>query len=253
MTPAPHHSRHRLVRGLFGSLAVSLALAAPLGPALAADPNEFSEAEKLVFVEHQLANVKAPTTLRYTFVKSGSLEPGFEDQVLVEVSDIKPTGSSVTTDFLSGSRKIKLPDVDNARPNPVILYFLEHDIREMARLTNRKTSNYFRNRIRKTLVDQAQIRDTTITFDGQTLAAREVTLSPYANDPARVRYERYANKRYVFLLSEAVPGGVYEMRTTMLGAQPNEAPMLEEVMTFAGPVTRSAAIPKNQNQPVKSR
>jgi hypothetical protein len=238
-----------------GGLALSLALGAAFAPASAADASEFSQAEKLVFVEHQLANIKTPTSLRYTFTRSGSLEPAFEDEVFVEVSRIEAEGSSVRTDFLSGSRKLELPAIDKARANPVVLYFLEHDIREMARLTNRKTSNYFRNRIRRTLVTEAQVRDTTITFEGRQLPAQEVTLSPYATDPARSRYERYADKSYTFVLSKEVPGGVYKMHTVMRAAASGEAPMLEEVMTLSGPVTRrSASAPRSQqNQPVKTR
>ncbi len=251
MIPAPLHRKRHPVHSFLGGLAVLLALGAPSVPALAADPNELSEAEKLVFVEHQLANIKKPTSLRYTFVKSGSLEPGFKDQVVVEVLEVGATGSSVRADFLSGSRNIKLPEIENAQANPVILYFLEHDIREMARLTERKTGNYFRNRIRKSLVNEAQVRDTTVAFEGRDLPAQEITVTPYVTDPARSRYERYAQKRYTFVLSKGVPGGVYQMRTSMAAAQPSEAPLLEEVMTFAGPAAPGADSPKTPNQPVK--
>lgn len=251
MIPALLHARYCRTRRLLGGLAVSLALGASLAPARANDTSDFSEAEKLVFVEHQLANIKEPTSLHYTFVKSGSLEPGFDDKVVVNVMKVGATGSAVRADFLTGARKLELPQIENAQANPVILYFLEHDIREMARLTERKTGNYFRNRIRKSMVDEAQVRETTIAFEGRELPAREITLTPYETDPARVRYERYAKKRYTFVLAKGVPGGVYQMRTSMADAKPNEAPLLEEVMTFAGPAKPGAAAPTALNQPVK--
>lgn len=243
--PTDRGRRHHVL----GGLALALALAAPLGVAQTPAANDFSEAEKLVFVEHQLANIKAPTSLRYAFVRSGPLEPGFEDEVRIDVLKVGSSGSSVHGDFLSGTRNLPLPDISDAKANPVILYFLEHDIREMARLTKRKTGNYFRNRIRKTLVDEAQVRDTTVSYEGRDVPAREVTLKPYSSDPARSRYERYAEKRYTFLLSNAVPGGVYQLRTSLPGEKAGEAPALEEVMTFAGPMALGAS--KTSNQPVK--
>lgn len=220
---------HRTVVG-----AAALALAAAL-PALAAAQNEFSQAEKLVFTDHHLANVKAPGSLHYTFVKSGSQEAGFSDDVQIDVKRSAEKCCSVQGKFLSGEREVKLPEIAEAQPNPVILYFLEYDIREMARLTSRKSGNYFRNRIRKTLVDEAKVRDTTVTFQGRQVPAQEVTLTPYATDPARNRYERYADKRYTFVLASAVPGGVYQVRTALPGALPSDAPVMEETLTLAGP------------------
>jgi hypothetical protein len=243
----------RRLRHFFAGLAASLALSTALAPAHAADPSEFSEAEKLVFVEHQLANVKVPTRLNYSFVKSGSLESGFEDAVLIDVIKVGASGSTVQSKFLSGKRNVKLPDIDGAQANPVILYFLEHDIREMERLTKGKSA-YFRKRIRMTLVDEAVVRDTRITYNGNEVDAKEVSVSPYVTDPARSRYERYANKRYTFVLSNAVPGGVYQLRTVMAGAQPSDAPMIEETVTLANPAaTRNAAARKTSNQPATSR
>lgn len=254
MIHAPRDTKRSRLRRALAGLSASLVLSAPFGATFAADPGELSEAEKLVFVEHQLANIKVPTSLRYTFVKSGSLEPAFEDEVLIDVREVRASGSSVSGSFLSGSRSVKLPDIEAAQANPVVLYFLEHDVREMARLTQRKTGNYFRNRVRKALVTEAQVRDTTISFEGRTLPAKEIGLAPYATDPARSRYERYANKQYSFVLAKDVPGGVYQMRTRMAGTEPNTgAPAIEEVMTLAGPVARSAAAPKVPNPPDKSR
>lgn len=215
-------------------LVASLCLTGLAGNALAADPKEFSKAENLVFVNPHLANLKGgATTLRYGFVKSGALEPGFTDEVRIDVSGSGKTCCTVKGSFLSGERQLKLPEIPEAEANPVIVYFLEHDIAEMQRLTKGK-SNYFRKRIRMTLVDEAKVSETTISYNGKTSVAQEVTLTPYLSDPARNRYERYAQKTYTFVLAKEVPGGVYQIRTSMSSTQPGEAAMIEEVMTLAG-------------------
>lgn len=224
-------------RGLKITLATVLSLGMSIGHA--ADPSEFSQAEKLVFVENHLANVKTPTSLRYSFVKSGSLEQGFEDEVRVDVTPVKGGQSAVKGSFLSNERRESMPPIEEAQSNPAILYFLEHDIREMERLTKGK-SNYFRKRIRMAMVESAKVRDTTIKVGGRDLPAKEVMLSPYESDPMRGRFEKYATKRYVFVLA-AVPGGLYQIRTTLPGALPSDAPVLEETMTFASAEPAAAA------------
>lgn len=208
----------------------------------AAEPSEFSQAEKLVFVENHLVNVKTPTTLRYRFVKSGTLEGGFEDEVRVEVRPNKAGQSAVTGSFLSDKRRESMPAIDEAQSNPAILYFLEHDIREMERLTKGKSA-YFRKRIRMAMVDSATVRDTTVQYEGRSVAAKEVALAPYENDPMRNRFEKYSPKRYVFVLAPGVPGGLYQVRTTLPGALPSDGPALEETMTLAAaePVAAAAA------------
>jgi hypothetical protein len=228
--------------------ALALALGCTALPAAAADTDQFSEAERLVFTDRHLANVKPPTSLHYSFVKSGSLEPGFQDQVEI---DVKPAGR-VQGRFLSGERAVVLPEIEQAESNPVILFFLEHDIRDMERLTKGKSA-YFRKRIRMAMVDAFQVRDVHVSYDGADLPAREVTLQPYVKDPNRPRFEKYADKRYTFVLAKDVPGGVYQVRTSLPGALPSDAPVMEEVLTLSGTGAVPAASAASSSQPSKSR
>lgn len=232
-----------LPRRRFATLAAGSLLALAALGAQAADPSQFSKAEKLVFTDNHLANVKAPSRLNYSFVKSGTLEPGFQDDVVIELDRARKVQGS----FLTGERALQLPEIELPEANPVILYFLEHDIRDMERLTKGKSA-YFRKRIRMTMVDEAQVRDTTVTWQGRTLPAQEVTLTPYKTDPARSRYERFSNKRYTFLLAKDVPGGVYQIRTSMAGAQASDPAMIEEVMTLTGPAATGPTAAKTTSR-----
>ncbi len=198
---------------------------------LAAPVEEVAEAIQI----GGLANVKAPASLRYTYVRSGSLEPGFEDEVRIDVKLKGKVCCTVQGSFLTGERRMALPEIEEAQANPVILYFLERDIREMERVTKGK-SGYFRKRIRMTMVDEAKVRDTKVSYEGREVDAQEVSLTPYETDPLRARFETYAQKRYTFVLASTVPGGVYQVRTAVPGALPSDAPVLEEVMTLAGPM-----------------
>src|SRR3546814_5679562 len=73
---------------------------------------------------------------------------------------------------------------------------------------------YFRNTIRRVLQtsDPASIRDTTIDLGGERVAATEISFRPFANDPNRARLREFADKSYHVIISDAVPGGIYEVQ-----------------------------------------
>ena len=213
-------------------IALFLAGLAAMVSALAAD--DFSPAERALFMSNQFASLTPPATLRYKYHKSGSLEPGFEDQVAVKLS-AQANGKCCTanTDFLAGARRLALPEVEAADGNPVVLYFLERDIREMSRLTKGQP-NYFRKRIRMAVFGDAKLRELSLPYRGANVAARRITITPYLDDPLRSRFEKLATKQYDFTLSDAVPGGVYAIRTLVSGESASAGPVLVEEMVLEG-------------------
>jgi hypothetical protein len=47
------------------------------------------------------------------------------------------------------------------------------------------------------------------------VAATEIHIAPYRDDPARSRYEKFAEKTYTFTLADDVPGKVVELRSEL--------------------------------------
>jgi hypothetical protein len=213
-------------------LVFSFALLAMLMADRARAATEFSAAEQALFVTNHLAALKPPSTLHYSFRRSGSLEPGFDDKVAMALT-AQPDGKccAAAAEFLSGERKLALPEIEAAQGNPVILYFLERDIREMQRLTKGQ-ANYFRKRIRMAVFNAATITELSLPFQGRNVAAKQITVTPYSDDPLRTRFENLAGKRYVFTLSDAVPGGVISIRTQVDAATAGAPPLLAEEMAL---------------------
>jgi hypothetical protein len=215
--------RARLLAG--GALIVAMLAS----PGLRAQ-DQISAAEKLLFQTDHLKNVAA--TLRYEFRKSGSAESGFDDSVEIRVrtADGAKRASVV---FFTNTRNVDFPEVVRPEGNPVLLYFLERDIREMERLTRGK-SGYFRKAIRLALARSARVRQTQVTHGGRTLPATEITITPYLDDPLKNRIGTYAGKTYVFTLSPEIPGGIYSLHTIVPspvgGAK--EVPLIEERLRF---------------------
>lgn len=208
------------------TLAVGMAAAQPVSPA-----------ETILFETDHLARLKAPAMLVYAFRKESNFEPGFRDEVRLELAQVNGK-LNATLHFLSGKRKHDIPALEDAHGNPVLLGFLEHDIAEMKRLTGGSTS-YFRKRIRMALAEGAQVTLQPISYQGKTVQAQVVHIQPYLNDPMHERFEKFLRKTYTFVLSEQVPGGVYQLRSSLgkpetvrTAAKPADAPMIEETLTL---------------------
>ena len=206
-------------------------------PLCAAD-DLYSQAEQNLFLENHLRDIKQAQVLHYDFKQTGTLEKNFEDAVLVSVKPRSGKGRSVQVAYLSGERKVSLPALEDAQGNPVILYFLEQDVREMHRRLG-GSENYFRKRIRLALSQAADVHPVTVKFGGKDIVASEVIVHPFANDPMKARLQNFENKAYAFTLSDQVPGGVYQLRTrvpdtaaTSGTERTDTTPLLEETLTF---------------------
>jgi hypothetical protein len=198
-------------------------------PVRAADDRPLSAAQTALFENDHLGAIKHPATLDYVFHHDGS-EP-FEDTVVLVLREIHQDGSKdVSIEFLSGEHRMGFEPVTRFRGNPLIMYFLEWDVRGMHQATG-GSALYFRNRIREAFLDQAELADASITVDGRSESAKAITLQPYRHDPGIERYAAFRDKRYRFVLSDAVPGMVYEIEATLPGAGA-DAPASVDRVTF---------------------
>lgn len=224
-------------RAVLGMLAALAGHTAWPRIAAAADPADFSAAERRLFVDDHLAALPRSATLEYAFSHRGSLEEPFDDAVTIRVGPPGGTpGRAVKGTFLSAARRIELPELEHATGNPVILFFLEREVREMHRLTGGSES-YYRKRIRMALAQDAEIRDVDASTGARRVRAIEIRLAPYRDDPARSRYERFAETTYTFTLSNDVPGAVVEMRSELRAAadtaKPAQPLLVAEVLRYS--------------------
>ncbi len=201
----------------------------------AADSSSFSEAEQMLFTTDHFKSLGGPTQIDYAYERHGSLEEEFKDKVRVAVGKKRAEGGRpVHVDFLSGKQKLVLPDLEGAEGNPVILHFLEREVREMNRITG-GAQNYYRKRIRMALANAAEVKPVSLSVAGKPVQAREIRIAPYHDDPARSRYEKFAEKTFVFTLSDDIPGGVVEMRSELLSPDAGaDKPVVAESVRYVG-------------------
>jgi hypothetical protein len=202
----------------------------PEQPAPPSQP--ISQAETLLFMTNHLKGTKLPTRLEYAFRKDGTLDGTFDDSVAIDLKKGKGGETVATTRFLSGERTVSYPPVENAEGNPVILWFLDRDIKEMERLTGGKAP-YFRKRIRLALVDKAEVRPVKFPVGGKEVSGTEIKVSPYLDDPNKAKFGKVStSKYYVFTLSDEIPGGVYQIRSVVPDEAAAGKPLIDETLTF---------------------
>lgn len=199
--------------------------------AVAADGDGITAAEQRVFTDPHLAALPATATLHYDYRRHEAGQAPVRDEVVLATETDAERGRVVRVDYLHDERHLVLPEVEGALSNPLILYFLEADVRGMrARLGGQE--NYFRRRIRLALAESAEVREVAIEHGGKTVQATRVAIQPYLNDELQARFKGMANKSYQFTLSPHVPGGVYQLRTVVSAATAADTPQLEEVLTL---------------------
>jgi len=217
------------MKNIYCALLISISL---LGGATAIAADEFSVAEKRVFLDDHLKTIAHSGTIHYRYTQSGKPEDSFDDKASVTVKEGADGKKAVTVDYLSGPNNMQLPEIGDAKGNPVVLYFLEKDVRDMHRLIGGQ-ENYFRKRIRLALVDKAQVRPVMVNFNGQSVPASEIRITPYIDDPLKDRFGKFYTKSYTFTISDDVPGSIYEIRTQVDEPTTPAAPVMKSVLSLA--------------------
>lgn len=201
--------------------------------AKAASPDQaspLSPSQTALFETPHLNNIVRPETLDYQFEQTGPA--AFADQVSVRIDQIHPDGTKyVSFEFLTGAHHAFFPAVDNFSGNPLLMVFLEHDVEEMKDQVGIAAA-YFRNRIRTAFIDQAQMSETSIQFDGKSIAAHRITLKPFAADHRFDHLPTVQGKTYDFVLSDQVPGQLAELATEVPADPAAGAPAWAERLTF---------------------
>ena len=216
--------------------AAAIALAAPAGGMAQVPPTQddrpLSPAQVALFETPHLRNVVQGETLDYAFVRQG---PGaFADRVAMHVKQVNPDGTKdLSFDFLNGPRHMPYPELDNFRGNPLVMLVLERDVREMKE-TLGLSASYFRERIRQAFVTRATVSDAEFSMDGKSVPAKLVTVQPFEDDARLERLPSVQRKTYAFVLAEAVPGMLAEVRTSMPADPSAQIPAAGERMTFQG-------------------
>ena len=199
---------------------------------------EVADSQSLLFDAPYLEQLVPPRTLSYSYRRKTRNEKvfgrSFEDTIRVRVtkSDSQDGLNTVSLEVFTGERQRRLGPHADMRGNPVLMVFLELDLWHMKRRVG-GAPVYFRNTIRKAFRDSASIERIAIDFSGRNVLAHKVTIRPFAEDQITPRLKEFRAKTYEFTVSDAVPGGIYRIRTWV--PEPDGGgPLIEDMMVIAG-------------------
>ncbi len=194
-------------------------------------PPELNPAQKLVFYKDHMQGVSAGSRLDYGF-KSTTLDAdSFSDKVEVKVTKVVAEHKrDLEFNFLNGENHIDFSPAMAYKGNPVLIHFLERDIQQMARNTG-GFNGFYRNRIRDSFKQPVEVREVKIPYHDKQVDGTEIVITPFVADPYVDNFKLYENKRYEFVFSDQVPGGIYRIRTQVPGDDGKQV-LIDEEMTF---------------------
>jgi len=198
-----------------------------------AESPPLTEVHKLLVTKDHLANLTTPTKIKYIFKKTGSLEPGFNDRVIMIIPEKDDKGvHNIKFDFFSSYYKEDIKSANYKKNNPIFHAFWEHDIQLMTRLTEGSWV-YFRKRISWAQSDPYKFKITPATCDlnEKKVNGQTIELKPYEDDYDSEKFKKFAKKKYYITICEEVPGMIYQM-STVVPSESGSEPLMEETLTF---------------------
>jgi len=186
-----------------------------------------SEAERLLWLTDQVTTLPVGTLLRYRYDARSIDEDPIEDEVDLEIIAVNEDGSrGATVYFFTGDRNRNVEPFERSRGNPVLGIYLQDDV---YRLEERAGGSwrYFHRKVKKALAHDATIEDIEVEFEGRKVPARRVSFQPFQYDELRDRFEDLADKRYSIVVSDQIPGSLYEIHTLVPGREEGSPPLHE--------------------------
>ena len=172
----------------------------------------------------------------YEFVKSGTYEEGFSDAVYLDIIRINEDGTkNALLDFFTGERKQNFSEdnTNNITGNPVLGIYMQGDVLEMNRLTSGHW-RHFQKSI-KIALRKAKVEPISFEFNGKNYDGDIITFLPYLKDPHRNDFLKFADKRYEFIMSDEIPGTLFQIRTVIPDNSADgkdKEPLIEEILTL---------------------
>ncbi|MGB0661578.1 MAG: hypothetical protein ACPGNV_15540 [Mangrovicoccus sp.] len=149
---------------------------------------------------------------------------------VIELSFTGGAPETVRLQFFQDEKYRKLGDFPASVGNPMIMYFMESIIRDMATTTG-GSPFYIRNRLKNALITPADIEDSSIDVNGTSLPAQHVILRPFEGDPNAERMDGFADLEMHVIMSEDIPGWYHSLRAEV-PVTADQAQIYSNVISF---------------------
>lgn len=172
---------------------------------------------EILFARPHLSAVAPGTELTYRLERSPSdaqrLGEPFSDDIKLTVKAVAASGArDIDLRMFTGERARDVNSISGLTGNPLLVIFLDRAVGNMVQLTG-GTAPYFKNRLRAGLGDKATSEATKAEFGGRVIDATRISVRPFVDDPNVARMLGYEGARFEFLVAEAAPGMLLELKS----------------------------------------
>lgn len=164
---------------------------------------------EMAFRKGTLDRFQAGDRLDYSSAVSGSGKDAAIDAATVSVALHDDGSAALELRRDGGSQVLGLFDADVG--NPLAMYFLERTIRSVSEATG-GSDFYLRNRIKDALRAPQDVREVQVDWQGQTVGATEIVLSPFVGDPNLDKLSLYGDLEIRLIVAEGVPGWYHTLQ-----------------------------------------
>ena len=215
-------------------LALTVSACSGAAAAVAADP---PKATDIIFEHKHLANLEPGKQIDYRFSRIVSdaklLGEPFADDITLKIVTGKPTGEKdVDLQIYTGERARDLQKIPNVTINPVFIVYFKLAVSTLSSLTGEKTG-YLQDRFSTGLKDKSKIEPVKVAYNGKTIDAYRITMSPYTDDRDAKKMQGYERAEFTMIVSDQVPGEIVQMNSIYENTA-KAAPRLEERFTLNG-------------------
>lgn len=172
---------------------------------LRAEPLHAVEPYDLIFRTGTLSDVPTDHEMIYSRAVSVPGNPQMEQAGTGRIVLSFVPDNMAKLDFRQGDRHRIVGLFPVAVGNPMIMYFLETVISDMAQNTG-GSPFYIRNRIKEALREPTQIKELETRTDAQSITAQQITLRPLQGDSNHDKMQGYGNLKLTITMSNEVPG-----------------------------------------------
>ncbi len=172
----------------------------------------------LLFKTGTLDDIPREQALTYSRDVTNTLKPetAERDTGHIELGFAGGDPLQVRLKFTQGDKFRNLGEFPASVGNPLILYFVETVVRDMAE-TAGGSPFYIRNRIKESLIESGDVTSGEALFDGATVATQAITLHPFKGDPNADRMKGFGDMALEVSMSEDVPGWYHTLRAYVPG------------------------------------
>lgn len=212
------------------AIIAAVAFLAAFGTAGAA-PVDGEESYGLLFRTGTLDDIDRGNALTYQRDVVSKLKPEAQDRDTGKVVlKFRDDDTMAQLEFRQGQKHRGLGVFPASVGNPMIMYFYESVVRDMAEAAG-GSPFYIRNRVKEALTQPGDLETGQAIFDGKTIDTKTIQLFPFESDPNRARMQGFGDLVLSVTMSDEVPGWYLSL---IAEAKGEDGPVYRSMLVFDG-------------------